>query len=518
MREWLINEHGKVFGPVSWSELEQRTRQGRLTKNHLVKKISETKWQSAHEIKGLFHHAVPNITKHKAQTSPPSPSQLPSTTKITQKASTLPPPRITTTSRSFVLQASSNQLITAIAITAGCLFGLTAIILLTTNRHSNLAGNAYALVDKLNEPSTPIPLGNEISTNQIVPSQDNDAKVEKSIERIIADTENSVALIQTPLGLGTGFMIGDGVLVTNKHVINSTLIRDILIYFAPNSDTQRGPFDCNLIYKDPSRDLAFLALNTDKKPIPISPSREFRRGQEVIAIGNPGIGESTFLPNAISRGLMSSRIGIGAEELFQVDISINPGNSGGPLLNREGMVVGVVTARAAEEEGIGFCIPSYQLLSSFRESQQLGRSQTRSNEIRHNRLACVQILGSSSAILLSKIEKYVSLDNAPPSTDLDGNQRETTYLNIDEFCGITSELIDDVVTEYRRLDSLGEINPSLKLILTDFMFEFRGFLSDINATKRSASSLASLAAKFAETRSLFLAKLKHKSENSNENP
>ncbi len=78
-------------------------------------------------------------------------------------------------------------------------------------------------------------------------------------------------------------------------------------------------------------------------------------------IGSPGVRNDLILKNAISKGVMSTEATINGVPYFQLGISINPGNSGGPVLDTSGDVIGVVTLKAANKEGLGFCIPFAQL-------------------------------------------------------------------------------------------------------------------------------------------------------------
>ena len=90
-----------------------------------------------------------------------------------------------------------------------------------------------------------------------------------------------------------------------------------------------------------------------------------RVGDETYAVGNP-LGLTGSLSAGVISGLGRSippRNGSeGLTDLIQFDAAVNPGNSGGPLLNRDGQVIGIVTALAnATNErsftGIGFAVP-----------------------------------------------------------------------------------------------------------------------------------------------------------------
>jgi serine protease Do len=85
-------------------------------------------------------------------------------------------------------------------------------------------------------------------------------------------------------------------------------------------------------------------------------SDKLQVGEWVVAVGSP-----FGLAHTVTAGIVSAKgrvIGSGPyDDFIQTDASINPGNSGGPLLNMQGMVVGINTAIVAGGQGIGFAIP-----------------------------------------------------------------------------------------------------------------------------------------------------------------
>ncbi len=86
--------------------------------------------------------------------------------------------------------------------------------------------------------------------------------------------------------------------------------------------------------------------------LPLGQVAAVRTGQEVIAIGS-----ALGLQNTVTRGIVSARRQAGSIVLLQTDAAINPGNSGGPLLDRQGVVVGVTTLKmGGQAEGLGFAV------------------------------------------------------------------------------------------------------------------------------------------------------------------
>lgn len=187
-------------------------------------------------------------------------------------------------------------------------------------------------------------------------------------EEIVATAEPSVALIQWETReakyKGTGFLVKPNVVATNKHVVAGS-VGGLNVTFPSAGDRAHETHWATVLYEDPILDLAFLCVGTPLKPLPISKNLA-RRGQEVIAIGNPSIGDQT-LENAISRGVVSTSIKLDetGQDYYQLNIAINHGNSGGPVLDAHGEVIGVLTLRATQLEGTAFCIPNTQLEQSL---------------------------------------------------------------------------------------------------------------------------------------------------------
>jgi serine protease Do len=157
---------------------------------------------------------------------------------------------------------------------------------------------------------------------------------------------------------GSGVIIDDqGHVVTNNHVAEkATEIKCVL------SDKEEIP--AKVVGLDPETDLAVLKLDLSARksaePLPraeFGDSRKLRVGELVMAMGAPHGFE-----RSVSRGIVSS-----LERYFdfapynlwiQTDAAINPGNSGGPLVNIEGLVIGINARAMRGAENLGFAIPS----------------------------------------------------------------------------------------------------------------------------------------------------------------
>ena len=177
----------------------------------------------------------------------------------------------------------------------------------------------------------------------------------------------------TPTNSGSGIiMTADGYIVTNAHVVEDALGITVLL---ENGDA----YTATLIGSDTDTDLAVLKIDANNLTYAeFGNSDALERGDRVIAIGNPG---GTVLAGSTTGGMVSglNRKNIGSSSPYstsyiQVDAAINPGNSGGALVNAYGQVIGINSAKIAEEdyEGIGFAIPINEALPIIQELMEYG--------------------------------------------------------------------------------------------------------------------------------------------------
>jgi serine protease Do len=178
------------------------------------------------------------------------------------------------------------------------------------------------------------------------------------------------------VGGGSGFVVsGDGLVVTNKHVVND----EKAAYTVLANDGKK--YDAKVLARDISLDLAILKIEAgDLLPVVLGDSDSVKLGQTAIAIGN-SLGEfrntvSVGVVSGLSRTITASGASYGDEVLqglIQTDAAINPGNSGGPLLNLKGEVIGINTAVASGAENIGFTIPINQAKRAIESVKKSGR-------------------------------------------------------------------------------------------------------------------------------------------------
>ncbi len=177
---------------------------------------------------------------------------------------------------------------------------------------------------------------------------------------IYSQLKDSVVLIETNLGLGSGFVYDlNGHIITNQHVIEGA--DSIQVTFLDGNITS-----ADLIGMDIYSDLAVIKVDpkvTTLFPVVLGESSDLSVGEPVAAMGNP-FGLSDTLTVGIVSSLERTLTAVGNYviiDIIQLDAAINPGNSGGPLVNLYGQVVGVNSAIQSETgtfTGIGFAIPS----------------------------------------------------------------------------------------------------------------------------------------------------------------
>ena len=161
---------------------------------------------------------------------------------------------------------------------------------------------------------------------------------------------------QTRGGLGSGIVISpDGLVLTNSHVVGSA--KEIRL-----RDVEGIVTDARVLGVDADTDLALLRADgaRDLRYASLGNSKNLRRGQLVVAIGNPLGFESTVTAGVVSALGRSIRSVSGRtiEDVIQTDAALNPGNSGGALVSSNAEVIGINTAIIAGAQGICFAVAS----------------------------------------------------------------------------------------------------------------------------------------------------------------
>lgn len=190
--------------------------------------------------------------------------------------------------------------------------------------------------------------------------------VKKSIDSVVGINTISEVVKDTFFGQQSGYVEGigsgsivteDGFIVTNSHVVSDGNVNKINVVYS-DGETQ----EAKLVWNDQSLDLAIIKVDGKDLPaIELGDSDEMGVGDRVVAIGNPlGLELQSTVTSGIISGLnrtVSFNTGVSMDGLMQTDAAINSGNSGGALLNTNGDLIGINTAKAGNSDGIGFAIP-----------------------------------------------------------------------------------------------------------------------------------------------------------------
>jgi len=205
---------------------------------------------------------------------------------------------------------------------------------------------------------------------------------ERTVKELVSKFGEGVVLIETPDGLGSGFIINDrGYCVTNYHVVETqTRIAVTIFHRSENGDFERRSVrDVKILALNPHFDLALLEIpaqeNLKFRPVYIADDDSQREGDTVFAIGSP-----LGLERSVSEGIISTRNrNMNGIVYIQTTAQINPGNSGGPLFNDKGQVLGVINMKLSFGEGLGFAIPVSYLKHFLRNRDAFAFDRTNPN-------------------------------------------------------------------------------------------------------------------------------------------
>ncbi len=198
------------------------------------------------------------------------------------------------------------------------------------------------------------------------------------------DLEGGVPLARRRVG-GAGVIVDPaGYIVTNAHVVAGA--SRVQVRLPRPSDDGASPgvsilkrrgrvVGAQIVGIDRETDLAVLRVDGSDLPyLSLGDSDEVRKGQLVFAFGNP-----LGLENSVSMGVVSAV----ARQLrpedpmiyIQTDAPINPGSSGGPLVNADGLLVGINTlilSQSGGSEGLGLAAPSNIVENVYRQIKSTG--------------------------------------------------------------------------------------------------------------------------------------------------
>lgn len=166
-------------------------------------------------------------------------------------------------------------------------------------------------------------------------------------------------------GYGSGVIFTeDGYILTNEHVVRDAAKVEVIVndYY---DASKTHSYVAEVLGSDKASDVAVIKITRDEKFIPakLGNSDTLKVGQDVCAIGNPGITADIMFDHTLTRGIISGLNRVCLSEgyslsLIQTDTAINSGNSGGGLFDMYGNVIGVVNSKIIADtyEGLGFAL------------------------------------------------------------------------------------------------------------------------------------------------------------------
>ena len=178
-------------------------------------------------------------------------------------------------------------------------------------------------------------------------------------------------LILTNGGLGSGSLLKDNTILTNRHVVANE--RQVTVVFKPSDPSGKAKDNevvrADVIKLDVRRDLALLrpASIPSRRPLDISAADSIDVGTDVVAIGHPTGQAWSFTKGIVSAFRPDFEWSGGSNDdkhiatVIQTQTPINPGNSGGPLLTDDEKIVGVNSFRTSDSEGLNFAIAAKEI-------------------------------------------------------------------------------------------------------------------------------------------------------------
>ena len=259
-------------------------------------------------------------------------------------------------------------------VCAGVAFGLVASVTFQTGNYVGTKVFGTTTTNGKTAKTAQTVNGAKLTTSSSSTGTSDVATIAKNaMPSIVSITNMSVQEVQSFFGgtqqqestsVGSGIIIGQTdselLILTNNHVVEGN--EKLTVSFVDNESVE-----ANVKGTDSTKDLAVVAVKiSDVKDstmdeiavATMGDSSKLEVGEQVVAIGN-ALGYGQSVTSGIVSATERTLDGYEGGTLIQTDAAINPGNSGGALLNSNGEVIGINTAKVATDsvEGMGYAIP-----------------------------------------------------------------------------------------------------------------------------------------------------------------
>ena len=259
-------------------------------------------------------------------------------------------------------------------VCAGVAFGLVASVTFQTGNYVGTKVFGTTTTNGKTAKTAQTVDGAKLTTSSSSTGTSDIASIAKNaMPSIVSITNMSVQEVQSFFGgtqqqestsVGSGIIIGQTdselLILTNNHVVEGN--EKLTVSFVDNESVE-----ANVKGTDSTKDLAVVAVKiSDVKDstmdeiavATMGDSSKLEVGEQVVAIGN-ALGYGQSVTSGIVSATERTLDGYEGGTLIQTDAAINPGNSGGALLNSNGEVIGINTAKVATDsvEGMGYAIP-----------------------------------------------------------------------------------------------------------------------------------------------------------------
>jgi len=159
----------------------------------------------------------------------------------------------------------------------------------------------------------------------------------------------------------TGFLVdGNGYIITNAHVVQNA--KNLIV------ENKKGEqFYANAVYSNTVTDLAILKITDTAfnkvNGLPYTfPKSSAELAEPIFTLGYPR--EEVVY----GEGYLSAKSGYyGDTTSYQISISVNPGNSGGPVIDKDGEVIGIISSKETNADGVVFAIKSKNIYNALKE-------------------------------------------------------------------------------------------------------------------------------------------------------